>query len=1180
MELAILLIFLVPVPFLIMFLKEKRKYNDLLSLNQEKTSFYNWRESRYLEIIRSQKRLIEYLRILLKNAGVEDDGSFIKIPDYKEVDGYTENTRTAQIHETPVIRKAGVVQQKEAFQPIPGNQPANQSAVQSSTTACAVPANQTANQPTVQSATTAFVEPAFKPIPVNQPATRTDAGEQNVGFKESKAQQIKEKKEKSNTGIVLVVGVVLLLLSSIGFMSATWSILADGVRALLLLSLSVIFIVAGVLAKFKFKLPSTALAFYSIGSIALPITIVGASALELFGDTLVLKGTPGHFVFAIAFFSLLVLMAAGAGIFKSRVFAIGSLICNTAVIISLATIGDWKYDLNMLLIAVASSVLIFAAPWLSRKAKGTIWNSYSDTVEISSIINQYVLSTVALGLGKTGVMGGIYIILISALFLFGVFRKQKNCLLSLPHILFICIGVFKILNVIKLMGITAALGFCICGAYLFVISFVKKIPSLLSKIFALTGISFTTVSVFTVLLHQQLNPESWMFIPVIVTALAIFIFYSLYKKKPILSLLAVISVQVMTICIANKIYPNENMIMASTTLIALVFTVLYLIYVLIPKNPLYSVVSEMELFIASAIGICVYLCANHESVAGNIAAVVASIMLTAFALYNAVADNRICDKIVAKCGGSVDDSEETDAYIPSAGIRARKTFYSIIWTYVPTIILFSYCSDLLFFRGIAFAAAILGILAYLMLSFKGSIGKDCSADRKIRFYSALSKLFIYSLFVLPIVNADGAAKSFSIVTFIVTLFPLIFTVTEFVYLIRNKLTSSEGTAFIANSMFAALGAAVISFCRFMKDYCGVTSPYLTAGFIIFVLGLIGAAALIVIINRAAVEERGKYITRHFKSVFQAVFIWSFLFRISGVLTAFDSHYSPYVSATLFILYSLAVVLLYRHQFKIVSVFGFVGLYLSYVYGLLTNYKCLNLNNGSVEVCFLAMIPLLVFAVLTAINRSSRICKDAFLYGTLAYALMNMIDSHDNAIFSLLGFIMIITAYYLRSDNKDSKIRAICLAVFTLSTALWFPIPFEYDHISKPQVYLIPTTIFAVLLPWIFVKLKEKKRVCHNIQLIYGCLVMTVFGIMTIIINEVPDMMVFAILSVLILVIAYLVHDRGFTILGAASTLAFLLYSIGKIFGEKSWFVYLALSGLTLIGFAVRSEIKRRNSKKQ
>ena len=93
----------------------------------------------------------------------------------------------------------------------------------------------------------------------------------------------KPKKPFSPIPLLLIAGVGFIFLGGVIFLTSTWELLPNPVRAIALLSASVIAFGVNHLAEKVLKLPKTGLAFYILGCIFLPLALGGIGQFQLFG---------------------------------------------------------------------------------------------------------------------------------------------------------------------------------------------------------------------------------------------------------------------------------------------------------------------------------------------------------------------------------------------------------------------------------------------------------------------------------------------------------------------------------------------------------------------------------------------------------------------------------------------------------------------------------------------------------------------------------------------------------------------------------------------------------------------------------------------------------------------------------------------------------------------------------
>ena len=108
----------------------------------------------------------------------------------------------------------------------------------------------------------------------------------------------KPKQPFSPIPLLLVAGVVFLFLGGVLVLTKTWDALPDAARAASLLSVGIISFGVNLLAEKVLRLPKTAIAFYILGCIFLPMAVAGIGAFSLFGEWFSFTGNGAPLVWA------------------------------------------------------------------------------------------------------------------------------------------------------------------------------------------------------------------------------------------------------------------------------------------------------------------------------------------------------------------------------------------------------------------------------------------------------------------------------------------------------------------------------------------------------------------------------------------------------------------------------------------------------------------------------------------------------------------------------------------------------------------------------------------------------------------------------------------------------------------------------------------------------------------
>ena len=83
------------------------------------------------------------------------------------------------------------------------------------------------------------------------------------------------------------------------------------------------------------------------------------------------------------------------------------------------------------------------------------------------------------------------------------------------------------------------------------------------------------------------------------------------------------------------------------------------------------------------------------------------------------------------------------------------------------------------------------------------------------------------------------------------------------------------------------------------------------------------------------------------------------------------------------------------------------------------------------------------------------------------------------------------------------------------------------------------------------------------------------GLAAISTESVVDLMFYAIVSFGVLLVAYLMQKDRYLKVGVVAVIGLVIYMIRKIWGDKAWWIYFGITGVTLIVIGIRNEMKKR-----
>ncbi len=1045
-------------------------------------------------------------------------------------------------------------------------------------------------------------------------------------------------KENSFSTMILVVGVVLLVLASIGFISATWSFLSAGVRAISLLSFSAIFLGAGVFAKAKLKLPNTSMSFYTIGSIALPVTIFGSAAFGLLGSTFTLEDPAIFSTSFLAFSSLMLLLFFGGIFFRSRVFAAGSLISLSLSVLSIVEIFVFPFSLDVLLLALFASGVVFLAPKLNPISENSAFLPYKKVYTVYAIVNMYVMTLVSLCLSGSNLFSGTFLLLLAAAFLLSSVLRKENGLLCLPSLLLIMVGMAQI------MGLSGGslLVFCswlvLLGVTFTALSYVPSMKKTLSGIFLAAGVVFLIFSTLASCSYM-FRSDDWFFLALTIVPATILIWLSLKKKWPLLfsgailpvftlffgTALHIVSVtgfpQIGAARRVSGFFPSLDLTFAQYALIGLSISgILYLVFELIPHHRFYTSTSSLILYHFCVIFGTLFCISLGSRPLPGLAVV--TILLLGGTLLSA---NRHDLRNVR---------EESRITLP-ASISAARCYHAIVWPYFillffavlhatskvasSTIAVFHLVFSLIFFLY----PAILYYVSRTRKSFTASTAQWLS--------------IVISSVVLAILSISGifySARPDSYLALYVLnhLTPLLIPGLFFSFLLSDRLSEKrfsgdgKGTFAPTRALIYSL-AGLSSFSLFLPAVraifpaLGIDSIYLSTFFIHTVLALL--CVLYFVGKKYMAGSKLDILKENNEVPFRfSLLLWTSV--ISGILILFFlmSHpgsYYPVVPVLLMLIIIGYMLLTKDHHVAYVSLFSVIctGLYIL----LFDHYMGYPGDCPVILYVLLLQIPVLLYCAILFRTRNSEkpVKKECFFWGALLSQILiflcvpslvripdrkiaqTAIAAGDNVhstghldallrsfslsittstvlFLALLGFIVLELVYIFRTDKKTSRRRGIALIFFTLSWMSWMP------FLSLPSLsaifeaaYLLPGTVFLLFMNWICGRSEYDNGPSSvpTVRFVLACIQMWLLSAITIAVNDSFSLILFGIISFLILILGYARRNKKYLILGIVCVLGMVAYIANRLWGNMAWWFYLFITGTILVSIAVRNEIKKR-----
>ncbi|MGN0552761.1 MAG: hypothetical protein ACI4I1_05220 [Oscillospiraceae bacterium] len=272
--------------------------------------------------------------------------------------------------------------------------------------------------------------------------------QQNFIEKNEIPKQIKpEKRKVSSINVLLVLGALLIILAGFIFATTTWEILGNGIKAVIILSISAVFFAVSSLAERKLELPKTGIVFYSLGSVFLPITVIAVGYFKLFGEWFSLSGDGGYAVIAVATSLLATVCIKGSFDYHHKGFTWCSLMSITATFMYVIGLLTDRPDFMALWAAVYSLVVIVLCKIAVKY--GVKSEAFAHIIPILpqfQMVNTIFLSITAIIVSATWLEHTVVVTLACGLFaaayIFGSFSEKNGFGGALPFLLFLSFAFF------------------------------------------------------------------------------------------------------------------------------------------------------------------------------------------------------------------------------------------------------------------------------------------------------------------------------------------------------------------------------------------------------------------------------------------------------------------------------------------------------------------------------------------------------------------------------------------------------------------------------------------------------------------------------------------------------------------------------------------------------------------
>lgn len=291
-------------------------------------------------------------------------------------------------------------------------------------------------KPVVQGIKAAPAKPVVQGMKAAQ--ARPDTPVQNVN--------VPPKKPVFNkNNIALIVGVIFVIMAGLIFATTTWKILPDVVKTMMIVSITVLFFGASVLAGKKFAIEVTSKAFYILGCVFLFVSVLSFGFFGLLGSALTPLGSDNLLLYAISVFVTIIAGALGIKKFANKIYNMFILIGISIIFILFVSwlelpVGIMNIVLSMFaLVTILLNLVIGKIKWLVDLKIEIIFNTYS-------IVNIYFIGFYILCVSDVSLMSGIAALIIALTHIVYSCIKKPVGIEPYTFSMFVIIGLMKMIN--------------------------------------------------------------------------------------------------------------------------------------------------------------------------------------------------------------------------------------------------------------------------------------------------------------------------------------------------------------------------------------------------------------------------------------------------------------------------------------------------------------------------------------------------------------------------------------------------------------------------------------------------------------------------------------------------------------------------------------------------------------
>lgn len=997
------------------------------------------------------------------------------------------------------------------------------------------PVNATAPKPVFEPAPVALSVPAPQPQPAAQPIPRP-------------APAVPKEKPFNAMNVLLIIGVLFVILAGVIFATTTWLYLGEILRTVTILSVSLVFFAASVLAEKGLKIRKTAIAFYTIGSVFLPVTVITVGFLKLLGEYFSLAGEGRFFLFLAAAVLLGGTALIGSVKYKFRYFTEAFLYCVTASVVFLTAGFHPKADLFIAILYAYAALLAIMGNRIKGKtlADGRFRHVIS-AIPLFAVLNSLVIAAIGILVVDKGIFSGLPAVLVSPIFLFGLFRGKKSYACVIPFTILLSAGLLRLNTGGEYMSYMLLM--VLASALVTATGVLKIFPESMKKWLRTTG-GIVTGLIYLLQFADLILYRKWSLLQILVLAgLMIVLVYIGYaeKNKVWITFFPFVAVTILTgiaSMLASDVITASLLCSGMTALLFVLIIVLDRFLSFSPRSVVSDFLLPIWCFFAS-IGDLYRIAEDYQYNSAGAApyriGAIVSLLLLIMILVILMLDK--------KRG--------------AAGLAAPFAIPAVfMFLSVPVCISIVGENNIILVFLIFYIALAIGGLAAMALRF----------FRKYFWGMQFSALFVMLMFGLPlagilwIADADKFYPAFFVVL-------TVYLAGRMYFGVRNPKFTRKSIMFLVLSLGTG-GSLYLTLLAVAYSWLTVRTGF-------FVLLFPASLSVLQFAAGALLKKFAGSVPAILEHL-ERIGSYGMMFFAACLLAAFDQNQPAGVSAVIFLLILLSLLSKYiagrawaSSWYEVILLYCLTGALIvrlpSYIH---TQASILAFSVLFILLCTVGRIlHREVYSSRMMHDGQSKRSMDWLTLGS-SLSILILVFSGSSGLCLACIFAAVLTMTFLgRIPGKDLKEMLITIAGPFLCVAFWI----------QPFVRIAPVIVselnLLVMVGYFFLLYRviwNKNKVTEILLFISACLSFFILGIQAIISGNIVDALIIGLISFVLLAVSFLMKLKKWFILSTVTLLIFTVYMTRSFWASIAWWVYLLAVGLILIGLAAANEISKQS----